>query len=145
MDNIGYLFMNCSKKLKYELNEALMVKNITIQQWAVVNQIELNSRRDKTSKAVEIAKILDMDKPTISGIVKRLEKKKLITKTRNIEDSRSYCLQLTAEGKRIVQTCQQLSDDLMGLFLKPLTPQEVTGLQKVLMKLNKEEVQWKQF
>ncbi|EFR93552.1 transcriptional regulator, putative [Listeria innocua FSL J1-023] len=54
-------------------------------------------------------------------------------------------MQLTAEGKRIVQTCQQLSDDLMGLFLEPLTPQEVTGLQKVLMKLNKEEVQWKQF
>ncbi|MBC6147243.1 MarR family transcriptional regulator [Listeria welshimeri] len=139
MDNIGYLFMNCSKKLKYELNEALMMKNITIQQWTVMNQVELNNNWGKTSTSVEIGKNLDMDKPTISGIVKRLEKKGYLIKERNIEDNRSYYLQLTSDGKHIVQACQQLSDEIVKFFLKPLTKHEITNLQNILMKLNKEE------
>ncbi|MBC2361131.1 MarR family transcriptional regulator [Listeria welshimeri] len=139
MDNIGYLFMNCSKKLKYELNEALMMKNITIQQWTVMNQVELNNSWGKTSTSVEIGKNLDMDKPTISGIVKRLEKKGYIIKERNIEDNRSYYLQLTSDGKHIVQACQQLSDEIVNFFFKPLTKHEITSLQNILMKLNKEE------
>ncbi|MBC1675676.1 MarR family transcriptional regulator [Listeria welshimeri] len=139
MDNIGYLFMNCSKKLKYELNEALMMKNITIQQWTVMNQVELNNSWGKTSTSVEIGENLDMDKPTISGIVKRLEKKGYIIKERNIEDNRSYYLQLTSDGKHIVQACQQLSDEIVKFFFKPLTKHEITSLQNILMKLNKEE------
>ncbi|MGF2942922.1 MarR family winged helix-turn-helix transcriptional regulator [Enterococcus xiangfangensis] len=74
--NTGYLLMNISKKLKYDLNKALLEKGITVQQWAVIQQVDLK----EPVTATELVHILDMDKPTISGIVQRLEKKELLVK-----------------------------------------------------------------
>ncbi|HFU5896677.1 TPA: MarR family transcriptional regulator, partial [Enterococcus faecium] len=72
----GYLLMDISKKLKYTLNQALIEKGITIQQWAVIQQLSIRNE----CTAAELSIILDMDKPTVSDIVKRLELKSLLKK-----------------------------------------------------------------
>lgn len=36
MDNIGYLLMNISKKMRYNLNQALKTTDLTASQWAVL-------------------------------------------------------------------------------------------------------------
>ncbi|MDN6252672.1 MAG: hypothetical protein L0J27_06505 [Lactiplantibacillus plantarum] len=41
MDNIGYLLMQFSKQLRYQLNQRLIANGLTIQQWAVMQQISL--------------------------------------------------------------------------------------------------------
>lgn len=87
--------MNISKKLKYTLNQALVKKGVTVQQWAVMQQLSI---RDKYT-ATELARILDMDKPIISGILKRLEMKCVLIKNKNPSDQRSSILSLTKTGQ----------------------------------------------
>lgn len=44
-----------------------------------------------------------MDKPTISGIIQRLEKKGLLQKKENFMDKRSYLISLTPLGYKSIK------------------------------------------
>lgn len=131
MDNIGYLIMDLSKQLKYQLRESLQASQLTPQQWAVLQQ--LNYQPGAT--AVEIGQRLGMDKPTLSGILVRMEKKELLTKTRSSADRRSYQLYLTDKGQSSFQSAKAISDQVLVTFCQPLTSQEQQQLQDILKKL----------
>ncbi|MBU5362653.1 MarR family transcriptional regulator [Enterococcus raffinosus] len=132
----GYLLMNISKKLKYTLNQALIEKGITIQQWAVIQQLSIQ----KECTAVELASILDMDKPTVSGIVKRLELKGLLIKKDNPLDQRSSLLSLTESGNVLLNDCRATSERIINNYLAELSSAEQQLLNQLLMKINQKEV-----
>ncbi|MDT2760333.1 MarR family winged helix-turn-helix transcriptional regulator [Enterococcus xiangfangensis] len=132
--NTGYLLMNISKKLKYDLNQALLEKGITVQQWAVIQQVDLK----EPVTATELVHILDMDKPTISSIVQRLEKKELLVKRDHPTDKRSFLLSLTEIGRSALEDYQQLSDHIVEKHLSILTEQEQASFNHLLSKINQE-------
>ncbi|MFB8538407.1 MarR family winged helix-turn-helix transcriptional regulator [Enterococcus thailandicus] len=130
----GYLLMNISKQLKYNLNQVLNKKGITVQQWAVIQQLSLKDERT----AVLLSEALDMDKPTISGIIKRLEKKGLVIKTENPSDLRSQLISLTDTGHEILSECQALSEQILANYLTILSTKEQETLNILLTKINQE-------
>lgn len=130
----GYLLMNISKQLKYNLNQVLNKKGITVQQWAVIQQLFLKNERT----AVLLSEALDMDKPTISGIIKRLEKKGLVIKTENPSDLRSQLISLTDTGHEILSECQALSEQILANYLTILSTKEQETLNILLTKINQE-------
>lgn len=130
----GYLLMNISKQLKYNLNQVLNTKGITVQQWAVIQQLSLKDERT----AVLLSEALDMDKPTISGIIKRLEKKGLVIKTENPSDLRSQLISLTDTGHEILSECQALSEQILANYLTILSTKEQETLNILLTKINQE-------
>ena len=73
MENTGYLIMNSSKKLTYELNTTLRSGDLTAPQWAVIQQIHRFEEKVTPITAKQLTKLLEMDKPTVSAIIKRLE------------------------------------------------------------------------
>lgn len=97
MKNIGYKIVLCSKLLKNKLNRELEVLGITASQFAVIKDIEINSLDNKIVTAVAIGERLDMDKPTISAIIKRLISKGYVKKEAHPTDKRSCILLLTKE------------------------------------------------
>ncbi|CAH2258400.1 TPA: MarR family winged helix-turn-helix transcriptional regulator [Enterococcus faecium] len=132
----GYLLMDISKKLKYTLNQALIEKGITIQQWAVIQQLSIRNE----CTAAELSIILDMDKPTVSGIVKRLELKSLLKKKDNPLDQRSTLLSLTESGNILLNECRSISEKIISNYLVELSSAEQLLLNRLLMKINKKEV-----
>ena len=135
MDNIGYLIMNLSKQLKYQLREQLQEIQLTPQQWAVLQQLAHAHR----ATAVEVGHRLGMDKPTISGILVRMEKKALITKTRSQEDRRRVQLALTDKGKELFVSAKAISDEVLTDFCDPLSAAEQQQLQRILLKMEKKQ------
>lgn len=133
--NTGYLLMNISKKLKYELNQALLEEDITVQQWAVLQQID--QRKEIT--ATDLVQYLDMDKPTASGIIQRLEKKELLVKNENPMDKRSSLLSLTALGRERLERCKKLSDHVLEGHLNVLSEEEQKKLNHLLLKISSEK------
>lgn len=128
----GYLLMNISKNLKYTLNQALIQKGVTVQQWAVMQQLS----QEKKHTAAALAYTLGMDKPTVSGILKRLELKKIVTKNSNPLDQRSYILSLTELGLTLLNEYQGISEEIVGKYLVGLSLEEQQTLNKLLLKIN---------
>lgn len=144
MDNTGYLLMNGSKKLRYELNTALQQYDLTAAQWAVLQQIQLFTERDQQITANDLTNLLGMDKPTVSAIIKRLEVKEQLTRTRSPHDSRSFLLLLTEAGQLDVEKGQRISDEILEKFLAPFTIEEKKLLNSLLQKLNG-AAEWKNY
>lgn len=59
-----------------------------------------------------LAAEFNMTKATISDTVKALLQKRLITKTYASQDSRSYCIHLTAQGKKIAGSTSLFTEEI---------------------------------
>ncbi len=128
MKNIGYKIVLCSKLLKNKLNRELEVLGITASQFAVIKDIEMNSLDNKIVTAVTIGERLDMDKPTISAIIKRLISKGYVKKEPHPTDKRACILLLTKEciyklsmfeesnKKAILLAVNNINDEKLDLF-----------------------------
>lgn len=135
MNNLGFLLMETSKQLKYQLNNALQPLDITVQQWAVLQQLFVAQQRQETSNAVLIAKRLGMDKPTISAIIKRMEAKELLTRRRDTSDTRKFQLNLTDKGLQLYGTAEKISQEVLTHYLQPLTGSQQEQLRDLLIQL----------
>ncbi|MDU6524978.1 MarR family winged helix-turn-helix transcriptional regulator [Enterococcus devriesei] len=135
MENTGYLIMNSSKHLTYDLNSELRKQDLTAPQWAVLQQIN-HYQQERPTTAKQLVTLLDMDKPTLSVILKRLEQKNFIIKKRSSHDSRSYELFLTDSGKQTYLSGEKISEHVLEKFIAPLSIEEKRQLNELLQKLN---------
>lgn len=76
---------------------------------------------DKTTISY-LAQEFNVTKPTISDAIKVLEQKKLIRKLTDSTDTRSYTIQLTAAGKKVVAGTEDFADPLVGMMVQ--TPEK---------------------
>ncbi|MDL2211358.1 MarR family transcriptional regulator [Erysipelotrichaceae bacterium OttesenSCG-928-M19] len=134
--NTGYLLISVAKKLRYQLNSELQKIDITSQQWAVIINIDLLAANGIVT-LIDIAKHLEIDKPTMTGIINRLEKKKLINKSKHPTDNRAHALTLSNDGRKILKDYQSFGDDVLNNFLEKISPAEQQQLHDILDKLNK--------
>lgn len=135
MENTGYLIMNSSKHLTYDLNSELRKQDLTAPQWAVLQQIN-RYQQERPTTAKQLVTLLDMDKPTLSVILKRLEQKNFIIKKRSSHDSRSYELFLTDSGKQTYLSGEKISEHVLEKYVAPLSIEEKRQLNVLLQKLN---------
>ncbi len=70
---------------------------------------------DKTTISY-LAQEFNFTKPTISDAVKVLEQKKLIKKMTDSQDTRSYTIQLTAAGKKIVLETENFANPIAEII-----------------------------
>jgi DNA-binding MarR family transcriptional regulator len=90
-----------------------------------------------------LAQEFNFTKPTISDAIKILEEKKLVKKTAHITDTRSYTIQLTAAGEKIVLATENFANPLTEIISqagsadKNVLWQHITNL---IVQLNKLEV-----
>ncbi|MDH6365310.1 DNA-binding MarR family transcriptional regulator [Enterococcus sp. PF1-24] len=136
--NTAFLLLNTAKNLKYGLNRTLETYNITAQQWAVIQRLSQVANENITAQ--QLSQDLEMDKQTISEIVKRLESKQLLIREKNPNDRRAYQLKLSKIGIQALTQYQEVSQTVLEAFLSPLTAAEQAQLQKLLFKLQASDV-----
>lgn len=140
MPDIGYLLMSLTKKMRTELNRSLAdVDNdggITAAQWAIVAAL---ARSGKSVTAAELSNELDMDKPTVSGVVRRLMAKKLLVVKPKPQDRRARQLSLSEDGMRVFHECEKVANRTVEEFLKPLDNAERLQLRDLLESLEKDD------
>lgn len=104
--NNAFMIIKASRLLKAKLDQALKPYDITAAQFSVMNQIYNNEQ----ITLVEIANRLSSDKPTISGIINRLESKGILIKMDNPYDKRSSYLSLTPVAIDMMKEVIKISD-----------------------------------
>ena len=139
MNNIGYLLMKVSKDLRYALTKQLTQYGLTTSQWAVLKRLELEEDRNSSltkRTAVEIAAKLELDKPTISGIIQRLTEKEMIRKEQHPKDRRATVLFLTEKTRTLIPTLNIVSDLVIEDSLKNFTTEEKNTFLLLLIKMD---------
>ncbi|HEX7468806.1 MAG TPA: MarR family transcriptional regulator [Methanobacterium sp.] len=83
----------------------------------------------------EIAKMLDVQKSTVSIAVNQLIDRGIVTKIQSNTDKRFYFLELTPKGKDIMKTHMKVHRDAIKQILKILDKEEVDIFIKIVNKI----------
>jgi DNA-binding MarR family transcriptional regulator len=79
--------------------KALAGSDLTARQLVILKAIEANDSASQTA----VVGITGVDRSTLADIVRRLVKRRLISRKRTKEDARAYALTLTDAGRRAIQ------------------------------------------
>lgn len=107
--NTVFQLMKAAKILRNQLDSMLNDHDITAAQFSVLNILYQNKESLSSS---QIAAFLNSDRPTISGIIFRLEKKGLICRQKNDHDRRIEYLYLTNEAMAVIDTLIEKTDSI---------------------------------
>ncbi len=97
---------------------------------------------DKTTVSY-LAQEFNFTKPTISDAIKVLEQKKLIQKIIDKNDTRSYAINLTATGKKIVLETENFANSVTEIISKASDTDKIVlweNVSNLIVRLNKLEV-----
>ncbi|MBU3171177.1 MarR family winged helix-turn-helix transcriptional regulator [Clostridium estertheticum] len=132
MQNLSYLIIKASRHLKNKLDKALKEFDITAAQFSVIIQIHSS---DHPITAAEIAQNLGSDRPTISGVIHRLEKKGIVLKIDNPDDKRSSYLEIYKESNKLIDKIKVTSDELTINIFSIYSKEETKLFTEMIFKL----------
>ena len=125
------------KKLSLEIdklsNPILEPYDLTNSQFKILKFL-LNSP-ENSIRQVDVEKYFSMTNPTLTGLVQTLEKKGLIERKINPNDSRSKILCPTEKTMKMKNLLYKLGDELEKKFTSVLNPDEKKTLMQLLKKL----------
>ena len=84
----------------------------------------------------DLAQDLDITPPSVTAMVKRLENKGFITKSRSGEDARRVCVLLTEQGRRAEVAHRLFHRKMVRAITKDLTDTEREAIASGLQKMN---------
>jgi DNA-binding MarR family transcriptional regulator len=114
-----YQLMKAAKLLRNRLDASLREYDITSSQFSVLNIIRQSNTQPTSS---EIAQMLSSDRPTISGILLRLEQKGMILRSENPLDRREEKISLTEKTQSDMTSIIELTDQI-GIEVERLIKQ----------------------
>lgn len=135
LDNdIGYILHKAAMISKNTLTNNLCAYNLTPGQFTVLKAISDSNQQAGLSPAV-IAEKLDCDRPTVSGIIDRLETQGWIMRLLNPDDKRSYIIQLTEKSNHILSHFEEIKEANNNILLKGFREEEAILFKNYLLRV----------
>ncbi|MCC6816021.1 MAG: winged helix-turn-helix transcriptional regulator [Saprospiraceae bacterium] len=106
-------------------------KELTMSPIQIQILIFLLNHSEEKRKVSYLAEEFNLTKATISDSIKALQNKKLIRKTFEIEDSRSYTIHLTANGRRMAEQTSLFTQQIQS----PIEKMKFTDKENLLSSL----------
>jgi DNA-binding MarR family transcriptional regulator len=117
-NSIGFLIHEVARLMRRRFEEEASAHNFTLPQWRALAEIF----RNPGIAQVGLAAALDVDQMTVSGIVSRLEKRGLIERTPDPNDSRAKLAKLTPAGLELVTEAKNVGRALYENVLAGISP-----------------------
>ena len=103
-NSIGYLVHEVARLMRRRFEVEASVHGFTLPQWRALAEIF----RNQGIAQVSLAAALDLDQMTVSGIVSRLEKRGLIERYPDPNDSRAKLAKLTPAGLELITNAKNV-------------------------------------
>ena len=128
---IGYLVHEVARLFRRRFEDEARVHGITLPQWRALAEIH----RQEGISQVSLAGCIDTDPMTLSGILDRLDKRGLIERYTDPNDSRAKLARLSPAGLELVSTAKNVGRELYENALDGLSEAERKNLAAGLMLL----------
>lgn len=119
-DSLGFLLWKASNKLQRLHRSCLSDLDLTPTQFSVLASIVYNCNDKQTTTQQELVNQTQMDKMLVSDVVKALTVKKMILKSKNPNDSRSFVLKPTLSGSEKVNIAIKRVEEIDEIFFKTI-------------------------
>src|SRR5690349_7616564 len=118
--SIGFLVHEVARLFRRRFEDEASTHGFTLPQWRALVEIA----RNEGISQVALASCIDTDQMTVSGIVARLEKRGLIERYTNPNDSRAKLARLTPAGLELVTKARNVGRELYENALTGLSAGE---------------------
>lgn len=129
--SIGFLVHEVARLFRRRFEDEARTHNVTLPQWRALIEIFKNEGISQVS----LAGCIDTDPMTLSGILDRLEKRGLIERYPDPNDSRAKLARLTDEGASLVRTARHVGRELYENALSGLSEAERDRLSNGLIRI----------
>ena len=134
--SIGFLVHEVARLFRRRFEDEARTHNVTLPQWRALIEIHKNEGISQVS----LAGCIDTDPMTMSGILDRLEKRGLIERYPDPNDSRAKLARLTESGVELVDTARSIGREFYENALAGVSDLErarlVAGLTRIRANLN---------
>lgn len=130
-DSPGFLLNKAATAMRQALEERLKAFGLTAPQWAVLARLWEEDCQPPSA----IGKSLFFDKPTVTGVVDRLERKKLVAKKRDGNDGRVVRVCLTEKGRSLEEELPAFAKEVNASAMKGLRKDEAEALKSALKRV----------
>ncbi|WP_304359474.1 MarR family transcriptional regulator [Collimonas fungivorans] len=113
------------------LNRELQVLDITAAQYVII----VNLANSRTESIAALCKLLAYDPGAMTRMVRRLERKGLVTRLRSPQNNRAITLELTAAGWSIYPKLIECITHVLDQVLADFSQDETSKLKELLHKL----------
>ena len=135
-DRVAILIKRLSLEIDKISNPILEPYGLTNSQYKILKYLLVSP--PKSVKQVDIERYFSMTNPTVTGLVQKLEKKGMIERKVNPQDSRSKLLCPTQKTLEMRDLLVSLGEELEGKLTQVLSSKEKQELMKLLKKLLRE-------
>lgn len=116
-------------------DQRLKPLGITRSQWWVLSNIERNS--DEGFSQVELARLLDVGKVTLGGLISRLEKNELVMRVSDTEDRRSKRVKLSSKGAQLLHRVELLVLEVNQQIMEGISTDDEHLFIEILAKMKR--------
>jgi len=132
----GFLIHDASRLRRNAFDQRLKPIGITRSQWWVLSNLSRHS--DEGYSQIELARLLDVGKVTLGGLIDKLESNGLVVRVADAVDRRSKRVQMSKKGKALLQKIEAIAMEVNKEIMAGISTAEEQQLIAVLrkMKLN---------
>ncbi|WP_026692352.1 MarR family winged helix-turn-helix transcriptional regulator [Peribacillus kribbensis] len=130
-DDIGFTASSTSKLMRGQVNVVLKPYGITAEQWTVLKHLSF----EKHLNQKDLSQRTDKDQATLTKILDLLEHRGLAARIVNPDDRRSFLVEITTQGKELVQTVLPLIETIYEDILHGLSSAQLDEFMKIMKQI----------
>ena len=115
-EQIGFLLRRAHQRATSIFQDVFEETSLTPQQFAVL--VRLFEVGEVTQN--KLGRLVDMDPASMQGVIQRLKQRELVYRVQDPQHKRRLKVQLTTNGRDMVNNCFTLGNHVSELTLKPL-------------------------
>jgi DNA-binding MarR family transcriptional regulator len=129
----GYVVHDVSRMRRVVMDHAVAPLGLTRSQWSALSTLSRSERNGMMQ--AEIARLMDVGKVTIGGLVRRLETAGLVERRSDDSDKRLKLVFITDKGYDVIRTMIDLADELNNDILDGISEEERELAENTLAKV----------
>lgn len=127
---IGFLVHDVSRMRRTVFDQATRPLGLTRSQWWVL--ANLSRHEGGGMMQTELARILDVGKVTVGGLIDRLEASGHVERRADAEDRRAKRIFITPKGHTVIEQMAKLGTDLNDIILAGVRADDIKITEEVL-------------
>jgi DNA-binding MarR family transcriptional regulator len=133
---IGFLIHDVSRLRRTVVDKALRPIGVTRSQWWVL--ANLSRHNGEGMMQTELAKVMDVGKVTLGGLIDRLEAGGIVARQADPQDRRAKRVVITPRGQKLLTEIQGIAKVVNARIMSGIARGDVTCAEAVLHKMKQQ-------